>query len=76
MGSYGSKYPRHKTRPFVVEQSGQCVWTLTHQNLYLLRGNEWNENVESNYEVHFFRPAPESCNPEKMFSRIIDVFQK
>ena len=25
IGSYVNKYPRHKTRPLVVEQSGQCT---------------------------------------------------
>ena len=28
MVSYGNKYPRHKTRTLVVEQSGQCARAL------------------------------------------------
>ena len=28
MVSYGNKYPRHKARPHVVEQSGQCARAL------------------------------------------------
>ena len=35
MVSYGNKYPRHKARPHVAEQSGQCARALTHMDLIL-----------------------------------------
>ena len=39
MVSYGNKYPRHKARPHVVEQSGQCARALTVQVMRVISGH-------------------------------------